>query len=266
MNVHKSGSAVVSTFSLTTDEEPLIVESVRCRVLDEEGRVIADWLDLPGPFEAGAEELPITTSAYVNTLLPGLLRSIRVVQVRLTLPGGAVVEREAAHQIDATQLLVPGINSFQTYYQAVLGAQSYADETLTGWVGRPDEDARIRALCEAFERIRLLPVVIEWESDQSIIRDRYFDPPRLRDLTMDQVLRLEPRLMKALRQAQILEADTILADDPVERFRAAGVQSMTVGESSQYFGAAKPLDRGVGQGAAKVLARWLRHRHRIGRA
>lgn len=264
MNTYKAGNPASSVFSLATDEGVLAPTSLRRRVLDEEGNLIADWeaVDLPEP---GAEEVGLFTGASLNTLVPPQLRGIRVVELEVTTAAGKTV-LELAHMLESSQLLVPGINSFLTYYQAVLIGQTYTDETLSGWAQQPVQEQRQRALSEAFERIRLMNVSIDWENAQSIIRDRFFEPPRLRDLNSAQILALEARLMKALRYAQVLEANHILTEDPIREWRAAGVQSMTVGESSQFFGAARPLDRGICEAAAKMLARYVRRDTRLGRA
>lgn len=264
MNTHKSGRDIATVFSLAADDGVLAPTALRRRVLDEEGNLIADWAAVTLP-DAGVEEVTVETGAPLNTLVPPQLRGIRIVELEITTAASTTVV-EVAYQLEASLLLVPGINSFQTYYQAVLEAQTYSDTTMQGWVQNTDKEARERALSEAFTRIRLMPVVIDWESDQSIIRDVYSDPPRLRDLTSELILRLDKRLAKALKQAQLLEANHVLTDDQFGAARAAGIQSMTVGESSQFFGNTRPLDRGVCEAAAKVLARWVRNRARIGRA
>jgi len=265
MNTFKSGSAVVVSFSLAADAGGVLAPiPLRWRVLDEEGNLVAPWAALPPT--AGAASVEIRTTEPMNTLVPPQLRGIRIVELEVVTAAGMVV-LELAHQLESSQLLVPGINSFQTYYQAVLEAQLYTDDTMAGWVSQAEPATRIRALSEAFDRIRMMPVVIDWESDQSIIRDVYNDPPRLRDLTSDQILRLDKRLMKALKKAQLVEANSILDGDPVRQLRHGGVASMTVGESSQTFGPGRAVDNnGVSESAAKILARWVRGRVRIGRA
>jgi len=265
VDTYKSGSAVVSLFSLKEGEGVLAPTSMRWRVLDEEGNLIAPWADIA--VVPDADTVDIRTDGPMNTLVPPQLRGIRIVELEVTTADGAVV-LELAHMLESSQLLVPGINSFQTYYQAVLEAQLYTDDSMAGWVSQGDQAVRQRALSEAFDRIRMMPVVIEWENDQSILVTAVFnDPPRLRDLTSEQILRLDARLMKALKKAQLTEANSILDGDPVRQLRTAGIQSMTVGESSQFFGSARPVDtNGVCEATAKILARWVRGRIRIGRA
>ncbi|MCY1200484.1 hypothetical protein GFK26_18500 [Variovorax paradoxus] len=264
MDTFKTGSAVVSLFSLKAGEGVLAPISMRWRVLDEEGNLIAPWAITA--VVPGAESVDIRTDASMNTLVPPQLRGIRIVELEVTTADGVTL-LELAHQLETSKLLVPGINSFQTYYQAVLEAQLYTDETMAGWVSQAEPSVRVRALSEAFDRIRMMPVVIEWENDQSIIRDVFNDPPRLRDLNSEQILRLDTRLMKALKKAQLVEANSILDGDPARQLRVAGIQSMTVGESSQNFSAGRPVDtNGVCESTAKILARWVRGRVRIGRA
>jgi hypothetical protein len=265
MDTYKSGTAVTTVFSLAAGDGVLAPTALRARVHDEEGNLIADWAAVALP-EAGADSVAVATAAPQNTLVPPQLRGVRVVELEVVDTAGTTY-LEAAHVLESSQLLVPGINSFQTYYQAVLEAQLYTDETMSGWAAQTDQAVRQRALSEAFERIRMMPVVIEWQNDQTIIRSIFNDPPRLRDLDSAQIMRLDTRLMKALKKAQLVEANDILVADPLQALRRAGIQSQTVGESSNYFGATRPFDYGgVCAETRRVLARWVRSRTRIGRA
>ena len=264
MNIHKSGSAVTTTFSLAAGAGVLAPTLLRSQVTDENGLVLSPWEDQP--VIPGASEVLVPTVGALNTLQPPQLRGIRVVELEVTT-ADSVELLQVAHQLETAQLLVPGINSFQTYFKAVLEAQLYTDETMSGWAAQPDPAIRTRALMESFERICALNICIDWDDNQSVIRDRFFDPPRLKDLTAEQILRLEPRMLKALGKAQVVEANSLLTDDPVRTWRKQGIQSMTVGESSQYFGANRPLDNGGVDGeTARILARWIRKGGRLGRA
>jgi hypothetical protein len=253
MNTFKAGSSVSSTFSGVL--APL---SLRARVLDEAENVVIPWSVIPVP--AGGD-VTVSTNATANTLPANASRGIRVVQLEVTTADG-VETLDQAYQLEGAALIL-GVNSFQSYYQAHLAAQNYGQATMAGWVGQGGQADRTAALVEAFGRIRELPVSIEWENDQQIVRAFWCDPPRLRDLTPEQIMRLEPRLLTALKTAQLLEANELLTDDPIRDMRRAGIQSMTTGESSQFFGAARPLDKGICDAASKVLGRWLRRSVRV---
>ena len=266
MDTFKSGQPVELTLSLTVGEEVLAPTALTLKIQDEMGSEIisAQVVPLPDP---SADTVNVTVPAAANALVPPAVRGVRVATLSVVLADSRVVEIEQAYFIEASTLLVPGVNSFVTFYQAALEARLYSDDTLPGWTAA-DETSRVRALAEAFIRIRDLDIIIDWENNQSIITDRFFDPPRLRDLSPDQILALDKRLLSALGRAQLVEANSIMTPDPVSEYRRQGIQSMTVGESSQYFGAQRPLINagGCNDVTMRILSKWLRSNKRIYRA
>ena len=258
MNSIKSGGAYAAVFDLGPGG---VIAPLSARVTDELDQVVVDWRPVDHP-AAGENHVTVVVSGADNTLMPPQIRGLRVVELRVSLPEGDRL-LSATYVVTVSTLLVPGLNSFDTYRLTLLRSLALTEGTLAGW-SSADEDLRVRALEEAFHRIRELPVVIEWENNQSVIRDNFFDPPRLRDLSAEQILALDERLLKALKQAQLIEADAILTPDPVGDLRRTGLVSQTTGESSMFFGAARPLvNAGVNEKTLRTLSKWLRVQQRI---
>jgi hypothetical protein len=163
-----------------------------------------------------------------------------------------------------------GINTFQTYAQAILLAEDFTPDSMAGWVANGREN-REKALIQAFRRIMQCPIGAHYEDQQSMLTQdasflRSFGPYMLRNQTPAQILALYPPMLADLCRAQVMEADDILSADPVMEARQNGLVSTTNGESSQQFLAVKPLDLPVGSRAMKNLQRWVRFNTRIGRS
>jgi hypothetical protein len=88
---------------------------------------------------------------------------------------------------------------------------------------------------------------------------------RLDEKTAEEIKALPADLLKAVRLAQIVEADDIMGGDATEKLREQGLLSKTVGESSQMFRSGK-ADRGVlCKRASKILAKYIVKQNTIGR-
>lgn len=263
MTSYTPGQPVLAVIALEDESgAALTPTALRRRILDEEETVLLDWdvVDIPA---AGAGASVLVAGA-LNLLTPPAMRGARTVELEVTTATQVLVLTQTYLLAAAAGL--SGVNSYQTYAQALVAAAGFTDQSLAGWSAVTDRASRVQALIEAHSRIQLLPIVIEYDDSQSIVRDIGEDPWRLRDLTPAQIANLDARLLDALRMAQLVEADEILADDPVKRARREGLISASVGESSQFFGTSKMLDLGVGQRAMKYLSRWIRFRATLGRS
>lgn len=262
MKSYAPGQPVVVPFALVDEAGAVLTSTgLRARILDEAETVLRDWTTVDIP--VAGQPAPVTVPGALNILTPPATRGARTVELEVTTAEGVVILAESFLLQAASQL--SGFNSFQTYTQAVLLADDFSNTQLEGWHANPGREARERALVQAYGRIAALPIVIEFDDSQSIVRDIGEDPWRLADLTPAQVLNLDYRLLGALRKAQLVEASFLLEDDPVARARAKGMVSQTVGESSQFFGHTKALDLGASPAALRLLERWLRFRATLGR-
>jgi len=258
------GKPATLAFSLLTEAGELLVPTaLRYRVLDEADTQLQAWTSTDLPAETGSETAAVTVIGALNILTPPATRGARVVELEIDSESGTVTLSQE-YLLQGTTALAFGINSFLTYTAAIMVAADFVPMQLAGWTAA-ERATREQALIEAYGRVMRLPIVIEFDDSQSIVRDIGEDPWRLADLTAGQIATLDPKMLSALKTAQLVEANEIMVDDPIKAARREGVVSVTVGESSQFFGTSKPLDLGVSARAAAYLQRWLRIGARIAR-
>lgn len=265
MQNYKPGTAVPLTFSLADESGSFLTPvSITWRVLDEAEVVLQDWTAIANPTTS---DLVITVPLTLTGLVAPALRAIRTVEVEVVTASGTIHLSDAFMLQGATALTF-GVNSFQTYAQAILVAEDFYGASMPGWVGAVDRESREKALIEAYGRLLKLPVRPYFGDSQSMDYEfsRSFGPFRLSDMSPAQMLTLYAPVLASLRRAQVLEADEIMVADPVLAARKNGITGITVGESTQFFRATKPLDLPVGARAMKEMERWVNFTARIGRS
>lgn len=257
MQTFAPSKPVTLTFSLQTEGEVLVATGLRSRIKDEADTVLQDWAAVTLPLETGDATVEVTVIAGLNILTPPATRGARVVELEVQTVEGTIVLSQS-FMLQGSTALTFGSNTFLTYTGAVVEAANFVPMQMPGWHA-VDRAIQEQALIEAYGRIMRLPIVIEYDDSQSIVRDIGEDPWRLVDLTPAQIARLDAKMLASLKTAQLVEANEILSDDPVKAARRDGVVSMSVGESSQFFGTSKPLDLGVSPRTVQYLQRWLRY-------
>lgn len=268
MTTYAPGNPTTFEFDLRDDDgsfvEPL---SVRVRLLDENETVLSDWQAglIPNPY---AGYLSVQTLGALNILTPPATRGARTLELEATMPAGIQL-RSKTIVIAAASSLVVGHNTFLTHAQADLTALDFASSTIQGWTRATERAERESALIEAYSGIMRMPLVVRREVDniQSYLEPYSVETGWLSSVKQEEFLTVVPaKMLAALRRAQLLEAATILDADPVTMARRNGLVSMTVGESSQFFGASKPLQMPVASAQAmEMLAPWIRHTTRLAR-
>lgn len=266
MQNYAPGGAIQVTINLLNEAgADLTPVALRWRVLDEAETVLQDWTvaSLPAPTE---KSVTVTVLGALNILTPPATRGLRTVELEVTTAAGMVVLTESV-LLQATSALMVGYNSFCTYAQALMTVQDYSDRTVTGWESAT-RDQRERALIEAFNSIRRMPLIVGVEENlysagRGLVRDYGW----LSLLEPDEYLsNVSARQQKALRAAQLLEASEVMNADPVLIARRNGLMSMTVGESSQFFRTGKPMEAPMlSSQAIEILKPWLRYSTTIGR-
>lgn len=270
MQTHASGSAVLVSVDLTSvTGSALVPTALAWRVLDEAGTVIQDWQDIP---VNGSEvaTVSVTIAGAFNILTPPATRGIRTVLLRVTTDSGEFLLSSDV-MLQTISALAPWHNSFQTYQQALLATHDYPEVAMSAWVRTSDRAERERAMIQSHRAILMLPIYVglddfsaplSADSLKKVVDGRL----ALRDLALDDHAFISARLLHALRHAQVLEANEALNADPVVLARRNGLMSLTVGESSQFFGASKPLENPMlSKPALDLLQPWLSYRVRIGR-
>lgn len=202
----------------------------------------------------------IPLPATLMTLVAPAVTGLRTIELQVVTADGTF-DLSESFLLQGVTGLAFGVNSFMTYGQSQLLSREFAEIQMPGW-NASSRSSREAALIESYDRILMLPIVLEYDDDQSRMTD-WSGAVTLRSLTPAQLGGLGNRMTNALRKAQLVEADEILNGDPVTLARRNGLLSMTVGESSQFFRSAKALEMPVSTRAAKYLERWLRFSARL---
>ena len=231
------------------------------RVVDESGTEIVANTFIPG-FVSDSKEAVIGIAAADNTLGASAVEGVRSVDVFATVNGENTMIFNKTYMLQKEDLLQIGVNSYQTYPQAELFAKSIFNSD--GW-DAATKNQRVRALINAWENLGKL---YYW-----VLTDPYERPTisnsdwagGLNELTEAEFLTLDAEFIKAVRRAQVIEADDILGGNPVEDIRSEGLMSKTVGESSQMYRPGKPLLLPVSRKALEALSGWISFSKRIGR-
>lgn len=259
MQNYKPGTDVPLTFDLVSDAgEILQPTALLWRILDEAETELQGWSNVAVP---STSEITLTIPALLTALTPPALRAIRTVELQVITADGTILLSDAA-LLQGITALAFGVNTFQTYTQALLLSEDSVSDQIPGWAASP-RDIREKALIEAFQRILMMPIGMHFNDQQSMLQiDTTFvynyGPNMLRYMTPAQMGALYTPLLVALRKAQLIEADDVLNPDPVLAARRSGMSSNIAGEASQFFRSSKPLDMPICDRAMKYLQRWVR--------
>jgi hypothetical protein len=250
--------------------------------LDDAGQAIAataaEWAlyddrGLPiaaGPvssFVAGADAAAFRIEAEHLTLAADIPSAGREIVVSFETADGPVEARDFFVLV-ASRPLVVMVNSFMSYAEA-LSVRSSFGPTLDGWDVTSSLTMRQGALAEAFERIARMIFAISHLDPMTHASsyaaygtgaDEPFDTTRrlrLRSLTVEQFDALPDQFRRAVKRAQLMEANVLLGGDAVGKKRQDGVISETIGESSIFFSSKPYLNLPVSRQAFEELKRYV---------
>lgn len=217
-------------------------------------------------FDPAGVEVPVVIHGALNTLQGEELQEVRRLEVKLTHAAGTVIKSHA-YAIEAEQSLQIMRNSFMTYDTALLTARQFVN--LTAFSG--DLEARQKAaLVEAFRRICNLSMLYTVSDvDGQIVSTHKVAAANWHLVDADVFQTQFPTHFKrALRAAQLAEADELLQGNVVARKQQQGIASETIGESSVTFrdGFGGSGSGGIGATALALLSGYLDRSVRIGRA
>lgn len=216
-------------------------------VMNGAGVVLADMLSISSG-EPGTQMVAVPASA---NMLGARLRDVRVVRVR--------VERDEESQlfdveyiVEAEEVLVEGVNSFQGYAAALLVSLDIPG--INAW-GDADKSQRIAALIEArrtLARYRFSRI----HTDQSI-DTQLSGVGNLLTLSQSEWCALPTGLKEALCRAQVIQANYLLGNREYETLRDNGVLSEKIGDSSVTFSETRPSSKGVDRRAVAEISRYI---------
>lgn len=278
MDIYLAGTAVRSVIALTDSiGNALMVDSLEYDVVDQTGATIVERAPLAG-FVPGAESVTIDIPASSNAVGEGLSRASRRITLYCMIAGNVTPVRHL-FAIEVSDILVMGVNSFQTYDQAELTALDIPN--LTGWDGAIYKD-KIAAMVEARARLcqlnySLLKANLWGQDSLNYVPEGVYTTPYaglfsfsgdITFLPASAFAQLPPRFLKALQMAQIAETDAILdaaVGGTIAAKRAEGLVEDTVGESKQVFSRGKVLNMGVSRASVRYLAPFLNFNLRTSR-
>lgn len=282
LEIYLSAKNVSLTVPLVDDAgNELTASAVRYRVTDQDGAVrVAE--QAISTFALGDMEAKVEIPAAVNTLAAGALREIRVVEFIVTLDGSNnTVVLTRSYGIEALDPLKIPDSSFQSYAMAELMA---LDIPNIDAFNNATEEQRVAALMDAREHIvqlnfNLLNSNVNFGQDQlAYVPEGSFQSSyvarnslfifngNLGILNSTQFLALPEKFKRALRQAQIVEANAILGGEPDDVRRGAGIIEEEIGQSRIKYGQGAALRLPVCKRALGYLSYYVTFAKRIGRA
>jgi hypothetical protein len=266
MQVYPQGTAVTVAVPFVDLSGNLVAPTAATvRVLDQTGAEIVGAT--PVAVTPGDAEAEVTIAGEHN-VLSGLDPEMRVVEMMLETPAGWVAS-VVRYVIRQTQRLFVPQNSFQTFDEALL--ESCTMPRMEGWSVGNDDD-RVAALIAAYDRLTRMTYRVEQPISWSMSRIGGFGsvdlivPLRWPEMTTEEFRELPEHFRRALRRAQIAEADVVMNGDVIGGRRRSGLMSETIGESSMMFRPGTPLDLGVSEQALVYLSGYLHIAKGIGRA
>jgi hypothetical protein len=211
-------------------------------------------LTVPG---SATEALQVSLPGTAHNLGSNVPGEGRILSVRYAYADkpGIWMQAEVIYLVRGEGLILQ-VNSFQSYPQAVgLALMMEGVENLIA--AEPGD--RVRALSAAWEAICGLSFTRALDEDRQDrpVHPSYFDRASLRELTAEEFGKLDWRLIRALKRAQIVEAEARLtAGTEPENERLV---SKTVGESSESWRPTKPLRLRCARRTYEELTGWVKH-------
>lgn len=263
MNVYPEHSSVPYTVAFTDDAGQAVSPTHVTIVLkdgDEEPMVVLH----DGAPDAGAVSHAGVIAAEHNVSDGEGELTARLISVTLTLAGGRILTKQILYGIEPVEKLVVCRNSFQTYVRAVMEGSQMVN--LVAFNSEETPARQVAALIEAYDRIINIPLIYNLRINERTHTHR-LNGESWDEMTQEAFEQQLPmRLRRALRQAQIMEADMILQGNVLARKHAEGIQSETIGESSVTLRAGMATNRTISNFTMSVLAPFLDSTVRIGRA
>jgi len=280
LDVFLNNTDVTLTIDLADSSgNPLNVDAVQYRVVDQDGNVLVTQSALAG-FTAGDLQATVTIPANKNQLASGSVREVRTIELICQSQSGTI-GLVKSYGIEALDPLKVPDTSFQSYASAELMAMSIPN--LAAY-NAASEQEKIAALMDAREHIvqlnfGLLNSNTNFSQDQLqyvpegsfqssyVARNSLFlFNGNLALLDQSQFNQLPEKFKRALRQAQVVEANAILGGEPDDTKRGAGIVEEQIGDTRTKYGQGSALRLPVCRRALGYLSYYVTFAKRIGRA
>jgi hypothetical protein len=254
MNFYPEAFIVELTVPFTDlNDSPITPTALRAKLFDGEDTLLEDFgtIDISGV----SGQKTITIASIYNELTDDEIRQARVVKIELDTPSGTIFKRHS-YVVEAEQTLEIMTNTFQTFETAQITAANYVN--LSAWTSS-DETRQRAALSEAYGRICSIPMKYCPRDDlgqNTLSSEQHITRAGWLDVSKDAFSALPTHFRKALRAAQLLEANELLAGDSAGRRHRAGIVTETIGESSVTLRSGQ-INYGVSQNTLAALAGYV---------
>jgi hypothetical protein len=237
--------------------------SVSAILFDGEDFPVLDFGSIAfDPLETDAK---LIVPSIANALRGDELQEVRRLEVRISYQGG-FFKTSQSYVIEAQQSLQIMRNSFMTYDTALMMSSQFVN--LTTFVNSSD-DRRRAALSEAFHRITDLPMIYTITDSVNLVeRPTRISRSIWKYISADAFQTQFPSHFKrALRAAQLAEADDLLQGNVISRKHAQGIATETIGESSVTLrpGFGSGITEGIGTAALTLLSGYIDRTMKVGR-
>lgn len=237
---------------------PVTPTAISAKLYDGDDQLVSDLGVVA--FSPGDTSVTVQVPAEDNELADGVVQAARILRVDVVTAAGTL-HKSTSYIVAGQVRLQVMVNSFQTLENAELLARDMVGGS--GW-GQGTDDQKAAALIEAFNRLTRIPMRY-WTTVNDHQCERFISAADWREMTADAFLELPSGLRNALRAAQLQEADTLLADDPIARKHKDGVISETIGDSSMMLRGGK-LELGVAYDTLNQLRGFIWYNFRVARA
>ena len=258
--VYTAGSNVTADIEVPKyKDEVITASSISYDLYDQDEGEVSTNVTVAG-YQAGDTTIEIETSAAQNDIGSAKFGARKLVVRFQTADDGefTVVYR---YLVSASSRLEMLANTFMAYDRALVTRMDFA--SLNGW-DAASEDQRISALIHAHKNLTKLRFRFPPEETNPVASQSHLKGLRTYTYVTDmsQIDQADwdtftPSFKSALRAAQLLEADSLLAGDIIRDKREKGIVSETVGESKLFFNNRPPLRLGVSIDAFEQIQRFV---------
>lgn len=279
LEVYLGNTEVTVTVDLVDEMgNALNVNSVDYRVVDQDNteRVARTSVE---NFSAGDTQVTIVVGQAQNVMAAESTREVRSVELYCTTDAGTV-GFSRSYGLELIDPLKVGLNTFQSFAMAQLTAMDIPN--LSAWHAATEQE-KVRALIDAREHIvqlnfNLLNSNVNFSQDSlSYVPEGSFQSAyvarnslflfngNLNLLNESQFNQLPERFKKALRQAQVVEADAIMGLGTDESKRASAIIEEKIGETTTKFRSTAALSLPVCRRALGYVSYYVSFAKKIGR-
>lgn len=199
--------------------ETLTLTNMQYQLLDATGNVLIATTNVPS-FNGALESQSLSIAANYNNITAK--KEIRQLNIFMVTASGTY-QKSIFYIVKSNVLnLTVLTDSFQTFAES-LSTRLDITDMLDSFDELTDEQKAV-ALENSYNRLVKLKFVV----GGTVIED-------LSALTLSAFNALNPKFLKALKQAQIVESNSLVEFNPVKDKIRSGIVSETIGESSMFF-------------------------------